>query len=97
MGGTYAEFRRPRRPWGWPRWLVARRRRRDRSDGRLYVGWSARLVEPDGEHPAGAVGSVVAARVWCGEFAHDVDFGGWVVTVPLPWPGIELVRPEVAR
>ena len=93
----YAEYQRPLWPWQWVRWWLhrarVRREPRDRSDGQLYVGWTARLTEPDGEYPAGSEGVVVGTDTQCGELAHTIQFDGWRLTVPLPWRGIDLVEP----
>lgn len=96
--GSYAEYRRPVWPWQWVRWWVARQQDRrhppDRSDGRDYTGWEVLVrVDHDGLLPAGTRGRVVSSDRQCGELAHRIEFPGWTVTTPLPWPGIELVAP----
>lgn len=92
----YIVDERPRwqRMWSRLTYRLHKPEQHDRSDGQNYVGWTARLTEPDGDYPAGSEGAVVGAAVQCGEFAHEIDFGDWHLTTPLPWPGIELVRPS---
>lgn len=93
--GTYAEYRRPCWPRRWASWWVARRRSRDRSDGRDYVSWTVLVSgEHDGLPPEGTRGRVVATDRQCGELAHRIEFPDRAVTAPLPWPGIELIRPS---
>ncbi|MGH4013187.1 MAG: hypothetical protein ACRDSL_04495 [Pseudonocardiaceae bacterium] len=70
----------------------------DRSDGRDYTGWEVRIVE--GRHqflpPVDTPGRVVGTDRQCGELAQRIEFSGSTVTAPLPWPGIELVKPPPA-
>lgn len=88
----YCEYRRT--PLAWlRRWWRQRTRIVDRSDGRDYTGWTV-LVRGvhDGLPPARTWGRVVGADRQCGELAHRIEFPGVTVTVPLPWPGIELIE-----
>lgn len=97
MGGPrrYCEYRRPLWPWEWIRWWVARWRQvSDRSDGRVYVGWTARITRGEqGLPPVSTEGRIVAADIQGGELAHRIEFPDHVLTAPLPWPGIELIEP----
>ena len=91
----YAEYRRPLWPWEWARWWLARRRdRQPVAEGRVYVGWSARLRVADSGYPAGSVGAVVGSRMQCGELVHEIDFDGWLVTTPLPSQRFTLISPR---
>lgn len=90
----YAEYRRLFWPWEWGRWWLARRRSRQPvADGRVYVGWSALLRTGESGYPAGTAGIVVDSRRQCGDLVHDIDFGEWRVTTPLPSRLFTLISP----
>lgn len=70
----------------------------DRSDGRDYTGWTARVslsADPP-IAPVGTLGVIRGSDRQCGELAHRIEFPNVVVTTPLPWPGIELIEPAAA-
>lgn len=93
--GEYCEYRRPFWPWEWVQmWAVQRRNRKPRNDGRDYLGWSASLREADMGRPAGTVGKIVSSQVECRELVHTIDFGGWLVTTPLPSQHVALTPPD---
>lgn len=81
--------------WSRLTWRLRRPEQHDRSDGRDYRGFTARVVHADDpmDPPAGAQGLVVSShRSRGGELLHRVDFPNHDVTMPLPWPGIDLIR-----
>ncbi|MGH3912198.1 MAG: hypothetical protein ACRDTC_02110 [Pseudonocardiaceae bacterium] len=68
----------------------------DRSDGRDYRGWTARVVADDeGILPVGVRGPVVGSeRCRGGELRHTIELPDHTLTTPLPWLGIELIKPD---
>ncbi|HEY2765982.1 MAG TPA: hypothetical protein VGJ13_18525 [Pseudonocardiaceae bacterium] len=102
----------PPRRWGYlvsdrPTWKQAWSRltwrlhrpqpREDRSDGRDYRGWTARVAfDEDGMLPVGAEGPVVASMRSGGELLHRIELPDHSLTVPHPWPGIDLIPPQGA-
>lgn len=94
----YLAFDRPAwlRVWSRLTWRLRKPEpREDRSDGRDYRGFTARVVlDEDGHLPAGAQGRVVTSRYSAGgELLHTIELPDRTLTAPLPWPGIELIKP----
>lgn len=89
---------RPQRRRVWSR--LTRRLRKpeqlDRSDGRDYRGWTARVVADDeGILSVGVRGLVVSSqRCRGGKLLHTIELPDHTLTTPLPWPGIELIKPD---
>ncbi|MGH3922753.1 MAG: hypothetical protein ACRDTT_07785 [Pseudonocardiaceae bacterium] len=81
------------RRWWWLRTRVA-----DRSDGRDYTGWTARVVAAEaGMPPVGTEGPVIGSEQAGGEVTHIVDFETCLVRAPLPRPSLRLIPPHPQR